>query len=224
MSRFKVYDLPHRGIRNALAQLLLLAGKTDFRDAREVAGLHRTGQEVINLLTAHAADEEEITLAALEDRHPGSSLADIASHRKAGRLLTELDGQLRDIFVRSGAGLPVNEKGRIFYWALNEFYAVYLLHMLEEEVDTQELLWQYFSDAELVTQRRHIITRMPLNALMSWLKYIVPAQGQQERAVFLRGLAGMVPHPCFVEAIRVVEGVLPLTEWQVLDEDLAIAP
>ena len=221
MSRFKVYDLPHRGIRNALAQLLLLAGKTDFRDSREVSGLHRIGLEIFNLLNKHAADEEEITLAALEKKHPGASLSDIASHRKASKLLAELEGQLKDIFERASSGVPVLEKGRIFYWALNEFCAVYLLHMLEEEVDTQELLWQYFTDAELLQQRRLIITRMPLEVLLCWLKYIVPAQGQQERAVFLRGLAGLLTYPCFVEAIRVIEGVLPLTEWQVLDDDLA---
>jgi hypothetical protein len=91
-------------------------------------------------------------------------------------------------------------------------------------VDTQELLWQYFTDVELMVQRRQTMLRMSSRTLLSWLKYIVPAQSQQERAVFLRGLSATMPYGHFAQAIRVVERVLPATEWQVLDSELALAP
>jgi hypothetical protein len=224
MNRFKVFDLLHRGIRNALAQLLLQAGKTDFGNPPEVACLGRTGQEIFSLLSIHAADEEEITLAALEEKLPGATHHMVMVHRKLDKLQTELESQLHEITLRSARGEGVREQGRIFYWALNEFYARYLLYMLEEEVDTQELLWQYFTDVELTVQRRQTMLRMSSRTLLNWLKYIVPAQSRHERAVFLRGLAATMPYVHFAQAIQVVERVLPATEWQVLDSELALAP
>ncbi|HEX8530768.1 MAG TPA: hemerythrin domain-containing protein [Cytophagales bacterium] len=223
MNRFKVFDLLHRGIRNALAQLLLQAGKTDFGNPLEVACLGRAGQEIFSLLSIHAADEEEITLAALEEKLPGATSQMVTVHRKLEKLQNELESQLHDITLRSARGESVKEQGRIFYWALNEFYARYLLYMLEEEVDTQELLWQYFTDVELMVQRRQTMLRMSSRTLLSWLKYIVPAQSQHERAVFLRGLSATMPYVHFAQAIQVVEGVLSATEWQVLDSELALA-
>jgi hypothetical protein len=223
-NRFKVFDLLHRGIRNALAQLLLQAGKTDFGNAREVACLGRNGHEIFCLLSIHASDEEEITLAALEEKLPGATNATVAAHQKLENLQAELESQLHEITLRATRGEGVREQGRIFYWALNEFYARYLLHMLEQEVDTQELLWQYFTDEELMVQRQQTLLRMSLRTLLNWLKYIVPAQGQQERAVFLRGLLAAMPHCNFAQAIQVVEGVLSATEWQVLDSELALVP
>ncbi|CAA9295233.1 MAG: hypothetical protein AVDCRST_MAG56-4970 [uncultured Cytophagales bacterium] len=223
-NRFKVFDLLHRGIRNALAQLLLQAGKTDFGDPGEVASLGRAGQEIFALLSTHAADEEEVTLAALEEKLPGATGQTVAAHRKIEKLQAELEFQLHEIALRAARGEGVREQGRIFYWALNEFYARYLLHMLEEEVDTQELLWQYFTDVELMVHRRQVMLRMSSRTLLNWLKYIVPAQGRQERAAFLRGLAATMPYGHFAQAIQVVEGVLPVSEWQVLDGELTLAP
>ncbi|MBD0254606.1 MAG: hemerythrin domain-containing protein [Cytophagales bacterium] len=224
INRFKAFDLLHRGIRNALAQLLLQAGKTDFGNPPEVACLGRTGQEIFSLLSIHAADEEEIILAALEEKLPGATSHMVTVHRKLEKLQTELESQLHEITLRSARGESVKEQGRIFYWALNEFYARYLLYMLEEEVDTQELLWQYFTDIELMVQRRQTMLRMSSRTLLSWLKYIVPAQSQHERAVFLRGLSATMPYGHFAQAIQVVEGVLSATEWQVLDSELGLAP
>ncbi len=224
MNRFKVFDLPHRGIRNALAQLLLLTGKTDFGNAREVSCLNRMGQEIFNLLAVHAVEKEEIILAPLEERLPGASRRSLTAHQKIEKLRAELESQLNDIAFRSGRGELVSDLGRIFYWSLNEFYATYLLHMLEEEVDCQELLWQYFKDEELMVQRRQTIMRMSSRTLFCRLKYIVPAQSQQERAAFLRGLSTTISRANFAQAIQVVECVLSTSEWQVLDSDLTIIP
>ncbi len=221
-NRFKVFDLFHRGLRNALAQLILLTGKTDFTNLCEVTCLQRTGREIFGLLSVYATDKAEITLAALEERLPGATAHLAGPHCKIEKLRAELENQLHEITMGAGRGEAVKEGGRIFYWALNEFYAMYLLHMLEEEVDTQELLWQYFTDVELMVHRRQMIMRMSAATLLSWLKYIVPAQGQQERAAFLRGLATVIPYARFVQAIQVVEGVLSASEWQVLDSDLAL--
>jgi hypothetical protein len=36
MKRMKTYDVPHKGLRNALSQLSLMAGKTNYSNQQEV--------------------------------------------------------------------------------------------------------------------------------------------------------------------------------------------
>src|SRR5690606_7485510 len=97
MNRSKPYDIPHKGLRNALSQLQLLAGKTDYSDKEEVKRLYDTGKEVFDLLNSHAADENDYTLAGLEKKLPGASHHDVDDHEKLhvtqdklGQLLAEI--------------------------------------------------------------------------------------------------------------------------------------
>src|SRR5690348_16877856 len=41
MQRYKPYDAPHKGLRNALAQMSLLAGRTDYSSPTEITRLHQ---------------------------------------------------------------------------------------------------------------------------------------------------------------------------------------
>ena len=58
-------------MRNALSQLQLLAGKTDYSNHQEVEQFYKLGDDVFEILTIHAADENEVTLAELELRYAG---------------------------------------------------------------------------------------------------------------------------------------------------------
>ena len=69
-TRLKSFEIPHKGLRNLLAQLSFQAGNTDFTDAAQVTRLHELGRTLFQLLTEHARDEDDVLLAALEQRTP----------------------------------------------------------------------------------------------------------------------------------------------------------
>jgi len=87
----KTYDVPHKGLRNALSQLQLLAGKTDYSNQQEVAHLCQLGDDVFKILTVHATDENEVTLAELELRCAHFTDEELASHR--GKIMSKLPPQ-----------------------------------------------------------------------------------------------------------------------------------
>lgn len=74
------FDVPHKGIRNGLSQLSLLAGKTDYENANEIESLFKLGKEVFTILTTHANDENDVSLKALEERLEGASQHDVGEH------------------------------------------------------------------------------------------------------------------------------------------------
>ena len=50
MKRLKSLDPPHKGLRNALSQFALAAGKTDYQNLKEVQDLKNLGAEVFHIL------------------------------------------------------------------------------------------------------------------------------------------------------------------------------
>lgn len=216
MKRMKTYDVPHKGLRNALSQLSLLAGKTDYSNPEEVALLYQSGRDVFKILSIHAEDEDAITLAELEERCSGCSDHDKEDHQKIHTLQVNLENTLLKLYNDSKAGQDVSEAGDEFYLALSEFHGIYLEHTAEEERVTQALLWQHFSDEELAAHRSKIIAKNPPDTLLIWFRFVIPAQSHKERLTLLSGFKKMASTEFFNRGTEVIKTVLTQTEFEKL--------
>lgn len=220
MKRMKIYDVPHKGLRNALSQLSLLAGKTDYLNHQAVEGLYLLGSDVFKILSVHAADEDEVTLAELEKRCPGCSDHDKEDHKKIHLTQRKLEILLSKLYDGSGLNEDITEAGREFYLTLTEFHGVYLEHTAEEERITQPLLWKHFTDDELAQHRGKIMAKTPPDTLLIWFRFVIPAQSHNERADLLRGFRKMAPTDLFIKGMRVIRKVLSESEFEKLAKEL----
>lgn len=216
----KPYDVPHKGLRNALSQLQLLAGKTDYSHLDEVEQLYHLGEAVFKILTIHARDENEVTLAELEKRCPGCSQHDFDDHEQLHVAQQKLESLLSKIYTASKAGQNAIEDGEEFYLACSEFHGVYLEHTAEEERVTQPLLWQYFTDEELASHRKEIMSKNPPQTLLTWFRFVIPAQRHKENVGLLSGFKAMAPEPFFYEGMQVIQAVLTAQEFDKLKQEL----
>lgn len=217
----KPYDVPHKGLRNALSQMQLLSGKTDYTNQNEVEQLYKLGDDVFKILTIHATDENEVTLAELEKRCPGCSQHDVEDHERIHIAQENLEQLLADIYTKSKAGHDMTEEGENFYLAFSEFHGTYLEHTAEEERITQPMLWQHFTDEELVSHRGKIMARNPPQTLLIWFRFVIPSQSHKERLSLLTGFKKMAPPPFFAEGMEVVKRVLTTSEFNKLNKSLA---
>lgn len=221
MKRMKSYDVPHKGLRNALSQIQFLAGKTDYSNQNEVVQLYKLGEDVFKILTIHATDENEITLAELERHCAGCSQHDIEDHEQIHLAQDKLEKLLTTIYTNSKAGKDVTEDGEEFYLALSEFHGIYLEHTAEEERVTQPMLWKHFTDEELASHRGKIMAKNPPQTLLIWFKFVIPAQSHKERVGLLTGFKKIAPEPFFREGIQVIKQVLTKEEFDQLNKALA---
>ncbi len=208
-------------MRNALSQLSLLAGRTNFSDRQEVAKLHQLGQDVFRILTVHATDENEVTLAELEKRCTGASQHDVADHKQIHLAQEALEKKLDKILADSAAGDDVTDEGAEFYLALSEYHGVYLEHTAEEERVTQPLLWKHFTDEELAGHRGKIMAKIPPQTLLIWFRFVIQAQSHHERVGLLAGFKKMAPASFFEEGMEVIKQVLTDREFTSLQQALA---
>jgi len=220
MNRMKPYDVPHKGLRNALSQVQLLAGKTDYSKFKEVERLYNLGRDVFRLLSIHAQDENEVTLAELEKRCSGCSDHDREDHEKLEKEQGAVEMLLSTIYSNVKEGKEAGLEGAEFYLLFSEYHAQYLLHTAEEERVTQAELHKHFTDEELAEFRTKIMKRNPPETLLLWFKFVTPAQSAQERIGLLKGFKMMAPVDFFNMGMGVMEKVLSADEFSELKAEL----
>jgi len=208
------YGAPHKGLRNALSQLSLLAGKTDHTSSAEIIKLYTLGKTVFLLLTTHAHDEDEVTLAELEKKMPGAAEADRADHDVIHEKQERLENLLEEIMNGKA------DQGEKFYILFNDFHALYLEHMAREEKETQQLLWDNFTDEELAGHRAMIMQKLAPPVLQLWLQFIIPALSHPERTGFLKGFRANAPEPFYLDTMSKLQSHVQADEWQKLQNAL----
>lgn len=222
ITRLKIFAIPHQGLRHGLSQFSFLAGNTDYRDAFAIGELHRLGHEIFTLLTVHASEEDQYTLAALEERCPGTAQHHLHEHEVIGTQQVRLQNWLDTLLARARAGADVTAEGEPFHRALGHFHSAYLQHMLEEEEAIQPLMWAHFSDAEILELRRRIIANMDPQVMLLWVKYSAPALSNADRVRWMQGLQAEAPAAFFREVMAALVKVLSPLQLEMLQFELIL--
>ena len=171
MEKIKLFATAHKGLRNILCQFSSLLGTTDFTNQEELEKLNEMAVELFILLEDHVKVEEELILAPLEEKAPGTTIHDHGDHIKIERKQRLLQQKLIDLFE-----FPTQQKGYRLYLDFTRFQSKYLDHIYYEEVITEQHLSQNFENEELLNIRQSIIKSMSKEMLLLWWKYMIPAQ------------------------------------------------
>jgi hypothetical protein len=217
---YLVFDLPHRALRNAWGKFTLLAGQTDYSVAEEVEHLYQTGFELFGLLSGHAEDEDHILHHALAANSPEIAQRDLDSHARLHALQTELETRLELLLQNALSGQVAPQLGAEFYQKLNIYHGYYLLHMAEEENETQDRLRTCLTIEELEADRARIMQKMPPEKLLTWLKFAIPTFCFSERVAMVNGLCAGFPPEMFERLMLILQSAMPETEFQALQGSL----
>lgn len=219
MHRVKLFEAAHKGLRSALAQFSFRLGKCDFNDPRQVNELHSLGKDLFMMLTTHANDENSIILAELEAKLPGASKHDTDDHERLEADQSAIEKLLDEIKELGGKGQDASGMGSELYMKFSRFHGEYLLHTVDEESETQRLLWENFTDAELHGMRGRIIGKFTPDVFEKWQSYIMPAITQSDLLMMLGGMKSNAPAQ-YEKLMVMAEKFLPANEFSILKEKL----
>jgi hypothetical protein len=136
-----------RGSAPPLGQFSPLAGRVDYGSITHLQRLKALGDELFMLLTHQLHTEDTHLLTLVEQRVPGACARDFQDHAElelAQRADTDRLATLDDT--------QTPDEGHAFYLAFTDFHGRYL-HLQDiyrEQVVTEELLLQHFTDDELM--------------------------------------------------------------------------
>lgn len=208
MNRIKIFSAPHKALRKLMAEFSLLAGRTDYTNESELHVLKQSGNEMFELLKEHAHIEETIVLAALETKAPGSSEENKEEHELLEKVQEELEK-----WLNSFDGSQTEEEGFQFYLAFSSYHGQYLEHIIHEETTTQELLWKYFSEEELMGLHMQILQSIPFEIFLVWGKHVLPSQTRKENLAMLTGMKTMLPAPAFEKMVAELQAAVSPNEY-----------
>ncbi|MBL8016922.1 MAG: hypothetical protein JNK43_06605 [Ignavibacteria bacterium] len=219
MQRVKLFEAAHKGLRSALAQFSFRLGKCDFNNPQQVSELHLLGRDLFMMLTTHANDENSIILAELEAKLPGASKHDMDDHRRLETDQGAIEKLLDELNEMSGKEQDASGMGAELYMKFSKFHGEYLLHTVEEESETQRLLWENFTDEELHGMRGRIIGKFTPLIFEKWQSYIMPAITQSDLLMMLGGMKANAPAQ-FEKLMVMAEKYLPAEEFEIIKQKL----
>ena len=182
------------------AQTLGIAYFRDDGEARDaIASLERA----IYILTIHAEHEENYIHPDLEKRAPGLIAAYETDHQSDEKAYAELKRLGEEI--GNAMGDQKVSLGAEAYGLFNSFVGDYLGHLVREENELQQALWDNFTDEELGAMEGRIMANVPPDLMMQFIPNICAALNADELSGMLGQMKAMAPSEMF-------EGVMKMAE------------
>jgi hypothetical protein len=217
--RHDLYGPIHKTLRLALSETLVLLGTTDFAldaDARAAVDAVR---QLLRFCESHLVHEETFVHPRLGARRYDVAKLD-ADHAEHRHMFASLGARLAG--VETAPAPRRRQLGHRLYLEFSAFCANTLLHLYEEEVDVQPVLWSALSDEELQATEQAIVGSIPPEEMAVQLPLMVRSVAPHERAAMLLELRAGAPEEFFNAVVGAVKTLLPATDWQRLSFDLEL--
>lgn len=199
--RVNIYGFPHKGLRNGLGQLAFKLGALDINDVEGREEVLSLTEELSVLLGLHLHAEEDYVLPPLEAKVPGSTQHNHEDHEAMEALEEEMVNAIRAL--KDQPNIPgLNEA----YDKVNLFIREYYRHMSEEEGEMNAVIWEHFSDEEILQWQGQILSKLTPEQFFSWFKFIIPSLQPHEQAIMLGGFKMNAPAEAYKATI---EGLKP---------------
>ena len=210
--RYSIYRPMHKAMRNLLFSTSLKVGLADFGDDADVDEVLEAVDRMISLLREHRENEDRFVHPPAESRIPGITEKFVEDHDEDIDLSDEVQGIARQILGARGAdrvglGIELHEK-------LNSYIGVYLGHLHREETVLQQVLWDNFTDEELVGIEMEIVASVPQDVMADFLTEFCSTYSAEEIAPILGNIKANAPAEFAAFALKTAERNLPLRSWE----------
>lgn len=221
-ARTDLYGGIHKALRLALTRTLTQAGSTDACDAEQLASTLHQVERLAVLCEAHLQHENDFIHPALERARRGGAARITAEHLHH----VEAIADLRDLASLVAHSAPAARPAALqrLYDALALFVADNLQHMHVEQTAHNALLWQAYSDAELIALEQSLVASIPPALMAEYLHWFFPALNAPERAGMLAGMREAMPAHAFEDVFAIAERTLDAAALARLRRDLGRSP
>ena len=210
--RYPIYRPIHKAIRHILFSTSRQVGQADFTDdavTQEcLADLDRT----IGFLREHRGYEDAHIHRALERKLPGITARFAEDHEEDELLIAEIE-QLgariknSDEAQRVALGIELHER-------FNAYVGIYLGHLYREETELQKVLWDNFTDAELIAIRAAIARDIPPGRRRGeFFPEMCASYNPDEISRVLKRLKADAPPEVFQRVTQIAESVMQPAMW-----------
>jgi len=222
--RFDLYAPIHKALRNYMGAALLQLGRLDLSDASEVRRCSEALLGLVDWLEQHLHIEEHFLHTPLAERCSDALLGRLRrDHDEHERAFALLRADAMALVTSQHDPLEARRaRTRHLYLALSRFVAENFLHMAVEETEGNQLLWQAFSDQELLGIYRSIIESERPEQLRLTIGWLLPAIPPEDRAKLVSGARASMSPALFDQLTQQVREVLTERDYDKLAAALGL--
>lgn len=210
--RYNTFNKIHKGLRNLLFETAIQTQQTDFTDNAQLTSLIKKINEIIDLFEGHAHAEDNFVFSTIKEINP--SLVDLleAEHEKDHQL-----GEGLRYWVNTVQGELTSEERKAAGFGLmiglNEFIAFNLSHMNKEETLINEVMWDTYTDAEIIANEQKLVAQIPPEKMMRYAKWMLKGLGTHEIIDWYSEIRMAAPEAVYTNMCRFAKEVLPSARW-----------
>lgn len=206
--RFNSFNLIHKSLRARLYDVALKLQQTYFADVEEAEIALEKVEEVVHQFEQHAHHEDTYVLPAVEAYQPQL----VESFEKEHVEDIEIGNRLIQL-VKMYSTIENTEDriacGSAICKAFRDFMVFNINHMQREEIEVNRVLWQYYSDAELLQLNSRITASIPPAVMADTAKWMMRSINKGEAITWLKAVKQSAPDPVFQSLFALTETELP---------------
>ena len=219
MSRFNVFNQIHKGLRAMLYDTALTLQQTHFDDPGQADVTAKKVRTAVDIFESHTAHEDHFILPAIQQYEP--SLADLfAMEHIKNHSLSE---KLADLLVVHNHAVKPKvkiEAGQAISQAFQEFMVYNLEHMSKEETVLNEILWRYYSDAEIESISKRIVRSLRHDEETVTTAWMMRGLSNTEITAWLKEVKNNAPDFIFQSLMQTAAEELDAQRWQLVQETI----
>jgi hypothetical protein len=212
--RYDIYRLAHKGLRAAMCDALLRVGRLDEADEAELSDTLARVRGLLAICRSHLEHENNFVHRAMETRRPGACARIAGEHVEHLADIARLESAAREI--DSAPGSQRHAAASRLYDALARFVGHNFEHMYIEETDHNSILWENFSEEEVVEIHHAIVSSIPPDKMGTFLPWVTASVTPLERANMLKGMQRSAPTQVFDGLLQIIRPHLSDRQWHKL--------
>ncbi|RZJ11397.1 MAG: hypothetical protein EON50_13270 [Acidovorax sp.] len=220
--RMDMYAGIHKALRAYMSDTLLGLGRMDVDDDLEFAHTCDRVMQMLDLCRSHLHHENQFVHAAMEAREPGACAGVEAEHGEHEAAIAALADGISHLLACARPARAAT--AHAVYRQLALFIAHNFEHMDEEETAHNRVLWEHYSDEELVRIHDALVASIPPHEMMATARWLVPFMSPAERTALLSDMQQHAPAPVLAAVLAHVQPHLTQAEWAKLMRSLGLPP
>ncbi|QEC67287.1 hypothetical protein FRZ67_08265 [Panacibacter ginsenosidivorans] len=220
MQRYNAFNMIHKALRHMLYDTALTLQQTWFADIKEAETAIEKTEAVIHIFERHAHHEDTYVLPAVEKYNAALVASFEAEHKKdlgLGNLLKNLINIYRNVNFeeeRINAGSALTK-------AFIDFMVFNLEHMGKEEILINKVLWEHYTDEQLLDISQQIAASIPPEELAFASKWMIRSINNKEAIGWLSQVKATAPPFVLQSILTEAVNTLPSERVEKIQEGIA---
>ncbi len=215
--RYNAFKQIHKGLRAYMYDTALHIQHTDFTDSAATSILFKKIENLLWLFEGHAEVEDNIVFPIIQRVAP-EVVADFESQHVRDHELSQAVAYWINMYKIAATDEERIMTGIKLLNEFNEFVAFNLQHMNKEETIVNQVIWENYSDKELLGLTQEIVKNIPRDKDPHYTRWMIAGNGNHELIQWFNAVKANAPSFVFDELISLAQETLPAERWQAVNK------